>query len=68
MKAFGPRDEVLSRTLKGANPAAETMAATAGYATGFRATAPFRVVATAAAAPGADRSTDQHTDKADGER
>lgn len=68
MKAFGPRDEVLSRTLKGANPAAETMAATAGYSTGFRATAPFRVVATAAAAPGADRSTDQHPDKADGER
>jgi ATP-binding cassette subfamily C protein len=68
MKAFGPRDEVLSRALKGANPAAETTATAAGYSTGFRAIAPFRVVAAAAAEPGDDRSTDEPADKADVKR
>jgi hypothetical protein len=68
MKAFGPRDEVLSRTLKGANPPPATMTTAAGYSTGFRATAPFRVVATAAAEPAAGRSPDQHTDEVDVER
>ncbi|XSC43176.1 type I secretion system permease/ATPase [Bradyrhizobium sp. RDT10] len=68
MKAFGPRDEVLSRTLKGANPPPATMTTAASYSTGFRATAPFRVVATAAAEPAAGRSPDQHTDEVDVER
>jgi ATP-binding cassette subfamily C protein len=68
MKAFGPRDEVLSRTLKGANPPPATVTTAAGYSTGFRATAPFRVVATAATEPGAGRSPDQHTDEVDVER
>ena len=68
MKAFGPRDEVLSRTLKGANPPPAAITTAAGYSTGFRATAPFRVVATAGAEPGTGRSPDQHTDEADVER
>nr|WP_245310791.1 type I secretion system permease/ATPase [Bradyrhizobium valentinum] len=68
MKAFGPRDEVLSRTLKGANPPATTVTTAAGYSTGFRAIAPFRVVATGATEPGAGRSPDQHADEADVER
>ena len=68
MKAFGPRDEVLSRTLKGANPPPATMTTAAGYSTGFRTTAPFRVVATAATGWGADRSPDQHTEEVDVER
>jgi ABC-type multidrug transport system ATPase subunit len=68
MKAFGPRDEVLSRTLKGASSPPATMATAAGYSTGFRATAPFRVVATAATEPDPGRSPDQHTDEVDVER
>ena len=68
MKAFGPRDEVLSRTLRGANPGPATMATAAGYSTGFRATAPFRVVATAAIEPAAGRSPVQHKNEADVER
>jgi ATP-binding cassette subfamily C protein len=68
MKAFGPRDEVLSRTLKGANPPPAAMTTAAGYSAGFRATAPFRVVATAGAEKGTGRSLDQHTDEADVER
>ena len=68
MKAFGPRDEVLSRTLKAANPPPATMPTAAGYSAGFRATAPFRVVATAGAEPGTGRSPDQHTDEVDVER
>ncbi len=68
MKAFGPRDEVLSRALKGANSAPETTATAAGYSTGFRTTAPFRVVATAAIEPAAGRSPGEHTDEADAGR
>jgi ATP-binding cassette, subfamily C, bacterial len=68
MKAFGPRDDVLSRTLKGANSPPATMTTAAGYSTGFRATAPFRVVATVATEPDPGRSPDQHTDEVDVER
>ena len=68
MKAFGPRDEVLSRALKSASPPLATMATAAGYSAGFRAPAPFRVVATAAAEPDTGRSPDRHTDEADVKR